>query len=674
MSDLLSSILPESFHFAQVQWLLGLAVIPVIWLLFAFFYRGQESAAQKLKNFADPHLIPHLLEDGEASDKKNIRPWRVLALWSLLWLLGVLALAGPRWDFTAVKAFAPASQLVIALDMSRSMDASDIKPSRLARARQEIEDILNAGAGTNIALIAFDAAPHMITPLSDDVSSIRRLLPSLTSDIVYSQGANLAAALDMAADMLEGAPGTNKHVLILSDGEFESSDAALYRATQRLSKAGARLHGFGFGTEEGAPIPGGKGGLVKDSDGRTIMTRLSQERFKRIVQDGGGLYKRASYLSDDTNALFSQIRKLGAAADNAQKTTMFWEERFYIFLLPALLLFLPWLRRGSVFPALFAFFVLQGASPAHAFEWRDLFLNKEQQAARAVEEQHYDQAVQNFDDPYQKGVAQYRAGDYQGAAQSFSASDNGNDSRYNFGNAQLMGGQIEDAVKTYEALLKDNPENEDARHNLEIAKKLLEQQKQQQQNRNNQQNQDQDKQNQSGGSGQDDQNQDEKNQGEQQKQGENGQNQNEQNGENESAGDQKGQDKEEGEKPDEQGREDKRKQEEKSGAQGNEDKRDQEQKDEDGQRKGQSAVQDEDGKKQDMDMKPDVAPEKLKGQKQPPKPGAQESGQQTRPRTQKDINADQWLERMESDPEQFLKNKFYIESQRAGATKGDDKW
>lgn len=665
MPDYLSSILPESFNFAQGAWLWGLVALPVIWVLFALFYRTYASAAQKLKDFADPHLIPHLLEDAALSDKKNSRPWKALALWSLLWILGVLALAGPRWDFTTVKAFAPSSQLVIVLDMSRSMDASDIKPSRLARARQEIEDILNAGAGTNIALIAFDAAPHMITPLSDDVTSIRRLLPSLTSEIVYSQGADLAAALDMAAGMLESAPGTNKHVLVLSDGEFESSDAALYRATQRLSKAGARLHGFGFGSGEGAPVPDGKGGLIKDGSGRTVITRLNEERFKRLVQDGGGLYKRASYLDDDTNALLSQVRTPGAAADKAQKTTLFWEERFYIFLLPALLLFLPFLRRGAAFPALVAFFILQGASPAHALEWRDLFLNKEQQAARAVEEKQYDQAVQNFDDPYQKGVAQYRAGDYQGAAQSFSQSNTPKireKARYNLGNAQLMGGQIEEAVKTYEALLKDNPDHEDAKYNLEIAKKLLEQQKQQQQNRNNQQNQDQD----------------EKNQGEQQKQGENGQNQNEQNGENESASDQKGQDKEEGEKPDEQGREDKRKQEEQSGAQGDEDKRDQEQKDEDGQRKGQSAAQDEDGKKQDHDQQAgqesDRNSDEIPEQKQPPQPGAQENGQQTRPRTQKDINADQWLERMESDPEQFLKNKFYIESQRAGATKGDDKW
>lgn len=681
MPDYLSSILPESFNFAQSAWLWGLVALPVIWVLCALFYRGHASAAQKLKDFADPHLIPHLLEDGALSDKKTSRPWKALTLWSLLWVLGVLALAGPRWDFTTVKAFAPSSQLVIVLDMSRSMDVSDIKPSRLARARQEIEDILNAGAGTNIALIAFDAAPHMITPLSDDVSSIRRLLPSLTSDIVYSQGAELASALNMAADILENAPGKNKHVLVLSDGEFESSDAEIYRATQRLNKADVQLHGFGFGTIEGAPAPDGKGGLVKDSNGQTVITRLNEERFKRLVKDGGGFYKRASYLSDDTNALLSQIKTLGAAGEKAQKTTMFWEERFYIFLLPALLLFLPFLRRGAAFPALVAFFILQWASPAHAFEWQDLFLNKEQQAARAVEEKQYDQAIQNFDDPYQKGVAQYRAGDYQGAAQSFSQSNTPEirkKAHYNLGNAQLMGGQIEEAVKTYEALLKDDPDHEDAKYNLEIAKKLLEQQKQQQQNRNNQQNQDQDKQNQSGGSGQDDQNQDEKNQGEQQKQGENGQNQNEQNGENESASDQKGQDKEEGEKPDEQGREDKRKQEEQGGAQGDEDKRDQEQKDEDGQRKGQSPEQDENGQKQDINQQAgresDRNSDEIPEQKQSPQSGAQENGQQTRPRTQKDINADQWLERMESNPEQFLKNKFYIESQRAGATKGDDKW
>lgn len=652
MPDLPASILAESFHFAQVQWLWGLIAIPVVWFLFALFYRGRGSAAQKLKDFADPHLIPHLLEEGGASDKITSRLSKALALWSLLWFLGILALAGPRWDFTTVKAFAPASHLVLVLDMSRSMDASDISPSRLTRARQEIEDLLNADAGINYALIAFDAVPHMITPLSDDISSIRSLLPSLTSDIVYSQGADLAAALDMAADMLENAPGNNKHVLILSDGGFESSDADIYEATRQLNKAGARLHGFGFGSAEGAPIPDGKGGLVKDKSGQTVISRLNEPQFKQIVQDGGGLYRRASYLSDDTNAILSQIRMLGAAEEKAQKTAIFWEERFYLFLLPALLLFLPWLRRGAAFPVLLAFFMLQVASPAHAFELRDLFLNKEQQAARAMEEQRYDQAVQNFDDPYQKGVAQYRAGDYQGAAQSFAQSNKPGaqeKARYNLGNAQLMGGQIEEAIKTYEGLLKENPDHEDARHNLEIARKLLKQQ---------QKDQNQDKQNQSGGSGENKKNQDQQNKGNQQKESENGQ----QNGENESASDQKGQDQAEGEKPDEQGREDKREQEEKSGAQGDEDKRDQEQQDKEGQRKGQSAQQDEKGEKAGQNLK----------QQQPA--GQEGNGRQTRPRTQKDINADQWLERMESNPEQFLKNKFYIESQRAGASRGDEKW
>lgn len=652
MADLLSSIFPETFNFAQDFWLWGLVVLPIIWFLFALFYRSQGAFAQSLKDFADPHLIPHLLESDDSSNKKTTRLWKALAFWSLLWVLGILALAGPRWDFTSVKAFAPASQLVIVLDMSRSMDAADIKPSRLARTRQEIEDLLNANAGINYALIAFDAVPHMIMPLSDDTSSIKRLLPSLTSDIVYTQGADLAATLDMAADMLENAPGTNKHVLVLSDGEFESSDADIYKATKRLNKVGAKLHGFGFGTAQGAPIPDGKGGLAKDKSDQAVISRLDESRFRQIVQDGGGLYKRASYLSDDTNAILSQIKTLGAAQEKSQKTTLFWEERFYLFLLPALLVFLPWLRRGAAFPILLAFVVMGSASPAQAFEWRDLFLNKEQQAARAVEQQQYDQAIENFDDPYQKGVAQYRAGDYHGAAQSFAQINEPSaqgKARYNLGNAQLKGGQIEEAIKTYEDLLKDKPEHEDAKYNQEIAKKLLEQQQQQ----DNQQNQKQDKQNQSGSSGDDKKNQDQKNNGDQKKEGETGQNKdqsdNKHGGENDSAGDQKGQDHTGGEKSDEQG------QEEQSGAQGDEDKPDQEQKSENGQRKNQS-------------------PERNENGENPKQSTSQENGLQTKARTQTDINADQWLERMESDPKQFLKNKFYIESQRAGAQKGDNKW
>ncbi len=631
-------MLPDTFHFAEPFWLWGLIALPVLWSLYALFYKIHGDAYNKLKNFADPHLLPHLLENdkGQKSQKRGI--WRSLLLWSLIWAGAILAMAGPRWEYTQVKAFAPARSLIMVLDLSRSMDAQDIKPSRLTRARQEIEDILSLGDGVKFGLIAFDAAAHMIAPLSDDVQTMKQLLPSLTTDIVYTQGANLSPALEMAGNMLKNAQGKEKHILILSDGEFNDSDAIILRAENSLRAQGVQIHVMGMGTPQGAPIPDGKKGLIKNN-GAAVISKLEEARLRRIAHDGGGLYMKASYLDHDIKSLLSRIQTLGAAEKEAQKTTQFWEEHFYIFLLPVVFLILPWFRRGAVFPALIAVMLMMQPSSAQAFEWKDLFLNKAQKGQRAVQEQKFDQALEQFDDPYRKGVVQYKAGDYEAAVQAFEQAgrdDIQESSRYNLGNAQLMGGKIEDAIQSYEALLKDRPDHEDAKHNLDIAKKLLEQQKQQ--DKSQDQKQDKNK----------SENQDQQDSTQKDDQGE------------------KGKDSKDSDKKAE---EQKRKEKEQSGKQDDEDSSEK-QMPEDNQQETESQEKKEEDKER-KDNKSNASDSNEERQKE-----AQDNPVKTRsePRTQKDINADQWLNRAKSNPKEFLKNKFYIESQRARAQKGAKPW
>ncbi len=629
-------MLPDTFHFAMPFWLWGLIALPVLWALYALLYKPHNGGYNKLKDFADPHLLPHLLENdkGQKLQKRGI--WRSLLIWSLIWAGAMLAMAGPRWEYTQVKAFAPARSLIMVLDLSRSMDAQDIKPSRLIRARQEIEDILRLGDGVKFGLVAFDAAAHMITPLSDDVQTIKQLLPSLTTEIVYTQGANLSPALEMAGNMLKNAQGKEKHILILSDGEFNDSDATILRAEKKLRAQGVQIHVMGLGTTQGAPIPDGKKGLIKDN-GAAVISKLEEAHLRRIASDGGGLYLKASYLDHDVRSLLSRIQTLGTAEKEAQKTTQFWEEHFYIFLLPLVFLVLPWFRRGAVFPALIAVMLMMQSSSAQAFEWKDLFLNKAQKGQRAVQEQKFDQALEQFDDPYRKGVVQYKAGDYEAASRFFKQTGRG-DVRYNLGNAQLMGGKIEEAIQSYETLLKDRPDHEDAKHNLDIAKKLLEQQKQQDQSQDQSQK---------------DQKQDQQD------------------------STQKGDQGEEGKGSDRKGEDQKRKDKEQSGEQGDEDSlekqvpEDKSQKTEPQEKKEEDKAEnksDKERKDNKSNASEDSNEEQQKGTQDDP------VETQSKPRTQKDINADQWLNRVKSNPNEFLKNKFYIESKRAGAQKGVKSW
>ncbi len=618
----------QNFQFAAPFWLWGLVALPVLWGLYALFYK-QDGRHAGIEKFADPHLLPHLLEAGGAGNKRGRIRLSLLA-WSLLWAFALLAMAGPRWDYTEVEAFAPARNLVILLDLSQSMDAADIKPSRLVRARQEIDDLLRLGENVNIGLIAFDSVPHVITPLTDDRGTLSRLLPSLETGLVYVQGGNLAPALRRAGEMLAPEPGKEKHILVISDGSFSDGDAEILKAGRELEDLGIRIHVMGTGTKEGAPIPDGNNGFIKDG-GRPVISALQAGRLKRIAQDGGGLYLEANYLESDAKTLLSRIDP--EAESEAVKTTRFWEERYYLFLIPAALLLLPWFRRNAAFPVLL--FMLLQPFPARAFEWSNLFMNKAQQGQAALEDKQYDAAIGKFDDSYRRGVAEYKAGKYEEAEKSFQAADRpevAEQAQYNLGNAQLMGGKAQEAIDTYEKVLKENPDHKDAAHNLEIAKKLLEQQQQQ--------------------GGQQDQKQDGQQGDQSQQQGSEGQ-----------QGEQQGKDQQQqseaGNEQQKDGEENPQSSEGQSGS---------EQKEEEQQQQAQSG-----GEKEEQQEK-----QEQQGQQAQQEQEQQEQGQsgktQKAQRSQQEIDADQWLNRIESDPETFLRNKFYIESERQGAKKGKQTW
>ncbi len=602
----------STFHFTNITWLWGLLLLPVIWVLYLALYK-KGGLEPQLRKFADAHLLPHLLLDEAVSANKKRKFLKALILWSVIWTGGILAMAGPRWGYTQVQAFRPAGSLVILLDTSRSMLAEDVSPSRFERAKQEIIDLSGELQGTNIGLIVYAAIPHVITPLSDDTQTMRGFLPSLNPNLIHTQGGNLPIALTRAGEMFETLKGDEKHILIISDGEFERDAQHIASVIDALDKEGIKTHGLGIGTREGAPIPDGKKGYIKENT-KMVLSRLDEKAFKSLIGEGGGRYIRANYLNSDTSILSQQVKN-EAAQENTQdaKTTKFWEERFYLFLLLPILCMLPLFRRGAAFPALVVMSVLMSAQPAAAFDWRDLFGGSDQRGKEAYEQGHYEDAAEDFTDPYNRGVAEYKAGKYEDAARSFADSNRESvktDAAYNLGNAQLMNGQIDDAIQSYQELLKTNPDHKDAAHNLEIAKKL----KQQQENQQNQQQQD----NQDQSSDND----------EKQEQGDNQQ---------------------QGSNPDQQ---------EQDG----------------GQESDQEQQSSEDA--QENENQNNQASDNQQEQENPQENDAQDqqSATQNQARSQEDINADQWLNRIENNQEEFLRNKFYIESIRAKAQEGQQPW
>ncbi|MES9922521.1 MAG: VWA domain-containing protein [Candidatus Thiodiazotropha endolucinida] len=329
--------MPESlFHFARPEWLFALlGLIPVLgWLI----YSVVRPAKGPLHRYADEHLLPHLTGVRELSVDER---WSRFTRWGLLWILLVLALAGPRWDYTDIEAFSPASDLVILMDISRSMNVADVPPSRLARARQEVQDLVALNREVRIGMIAFATVPHVVAPITEDTQSILNALPAVSSDLANLQGSRLIAALERTQQLL-GSEGTksSSSILLISDGDFD--EPGLLERIEDLAEQGIVLHTMGIGTTGGGPVPArvGQSELMRERSGKIIESRLNEPLLQQLAQAGGGYYQRADFRDQDSrNILKLAIGDVGRPDPTEEKTRV-WNERFYWLIFPLLLFLL----------------------------------------------------------------------------------------------------------------------------------------------------------------------------------------------------------------------------------------------------------------------------------------------------------------------------------------------
>jgi len=335
-------VVETGLHFASPWWLLGLLLIfPVgAWLRRSHTY----GHIARVNRYADSHLLPHLTGSRELDSGER---WKKFKRWVLLWSALILAMAGPRWDFTEIQLFTPGADLVILLDISRSMEVADVRPSRIARARQEIEDLINHNQGVRLGLVAFASVAHVITPITEDGQTIRNMLPSISSDLVRLQGSRLRQALERASTLMAGQPKESQHsILLISDGDFVEPD--LEEAVQSLNAAGIRLHVLGVGTPGGGPVPGVSGRFLLDSRRQPVESRLNETALKRLAELGNGVYLAADFRSGDTARILQLASQDSQAKATNDERARAWNERFYWLLLPAMLAMLPAFRRYRI--------------------------------------------------------------------------------------------------------------------------------------------------------------------------------------------------------------------------------------------------------------------------------------------------------------------------------------
>jgi len=459
---------PADFQWLRPEWLYALPLIVALAIMLA---RGKLGSGN-WQAVIDRELMPYVLsrDPGRGTDYR----WWLLGFGGVI---AIVALAGPAWQRVEQPVYRAEQALVVALDLSRSMDAQDIAPSRLQRAKLKILDMLTRRESGQTALVVYSANAFTVTPLTTDTDTIASLVNSLGTDIMPSRGSYPEVAIAKGAQLLEQAKAGFGEVLLITDG---GSSPAASRAAGELQAAGYTLSVLGVGTTEGAPIPRVTGGFVTDNRGQIAVPRLEERGLRNLANAGGGRYARISADGRDLDILLSgEVAGGGAAVGDDALSTDSWREEGPWLLLLLLPLAALAFRRGWVLVAIV--FIAPLPQPAHAATWTDLWLNKDQQAQRELEAGNASEAAALFRNPEWQAVADYEAGDYAGSAKSFAEQDDVRN-LYNLGNAMAHQGELDAAIEAYEQVLAVEPENEDAAYNLELVKELKNQQEQEQQN------------------------------------------------------------------------------------------------------------------------------------------------------------------------------------------------
>ena len=475
----------EQFHFLRPAWLL--ALLPLAWLIWHGLQRRHRSRSWQA--VVDAELLPHLL-----NRRENLKTSSLSVLLSVCAVLTILALAGPVWERLPQPAFNQQSALVIALDLSRSMDAGDVKPSRLARARHKVADILSLRKEGQTALVSYASEAFVVTPLTEDSATISTLLPSLSTDIMPSQGSRADKALSQAFSLFDNAGFDRGDVLIVSDGfsqlEIDNMEQMLNR------KKLFRISVLAVGTEDGGPIPLANGGFLKDDDGSIVIPRLNASSMRELAVASGGNFQLLTASDSDVQALRGtfQSRLFETDARASDMNADIWREQGPWLLLIVMPLIALMFRRGLIMGLLV--FLLPLSPEARALEWKDLWQNDDQQGLQTFEQGDHRAAAELFDNPDWKAAALYRAEDYERALQYWQNIDSDN-GHYNRGNALANLGKLQEAISAYDQALQKNPGHEDAAYNKKQLEELLRQQQQDSQQQNSQSGQQQSEQDQS---------------------------------------------------------------------------------------------------------------------------------------------------------------------------------
>jgi len=327
--------------FGQELFLFGL-IVPIVGMLWIIVFKNRTASINQLPK---AKRVRATFAGVSEIESRLARPSKWLFLIGLM--LVIIALARPRWGEVYTEVFQRSREVIIAMDLSKSMLAEDIKPNRLERAKLVVESLLDNLQGESVGLVVFAGTAFLQSPMSPDYQILRGFLKDLNPDFIPQGGTNYDAMLQTALDSFKQSDSqADRFLIVISDGE--SLDNSWSQHVEALKSQNARAICLGFGTPDGGLIPDGQGGYHKDSAGAVVLTQLEPDTLQSLASQTGGVYREANVWVDLSDLIEDTVKR-GAAGETGSLSQSVHIERYQIFLAPGLLLILISLYREFPF-------------------------------------------------------------------------------------------------------------------------------------------------------------------------------------------------------------------------------------------------------------------------------------------------------------------------------------
>jgi Ca-activated chloride channel family protein len=486
----------QQLHWREPLWLL-LALQPLfVWLVVRLLQGGQ------LSTYAQRDLQPWVVVHDANSWSRRLLSRN--SAYVLAWLLFALAAAGPRLPlFTPHVNPDKGMNILVIMDVSRSMTVNDVMPNRMRRAELELHELLARAQGQRVGVIVYAARPHVFVPLTWDFGALRYYLQSLDKLVLPTRGSNLTEALKLARDTLIAAPQfptLPAAIVLISDGDsstpFDVSKAQLDTMAQELKQQELPVYVLGVGSTEGSSIPLEDGGWLS-YENRPVISRMQESVLRQLAIATGGRYSRATEDDSDWRHLYDagMLTRL----TQVEESDRVWLELYPWVLCPAIVLFfiaiMPLRLRKSVISKAVSFtaaagLVLAGLLTQNVSRAAELSVGPslEKKAYQAYQQEDFESAGQLYatvpgvSGRLGQGAAYYRLGDYPAAMRRFSdavlQAENDQqraDALFNLGNSYFQQGDYQTAARTFADVLRYQKNHPAARHNLAISQSLYQQ-------------------------------------------------------------------------------------------------------------------------------------------------------------------------------------------------------